>query len=85
MYSWWLFIKGQHTVETAYIVHAYLMNILQDVFLDDEIRFVSNCLFNHIDQNPNTNVELEKLNELFPDELKIKFKDKIIELINRET
>ena len=85
MYSWYLFIKGPHTEQSAYMVHAYLMNILQDVFLDEQIRSAANSIYNFIEQNPNANVELVKLNELFPEELKIKFKDKIIELINRET
>ena len=84
MYSWYLFIRNKHNEESAYEVHAYLMNILQSVFLDDEIRDVANNIYNFIIQYPNSNIELEKLNELFPEKLKTEFKEKIIEMINQE-
>lgn len=82
MYYWYLFLKKQSTQEYAYEVHAYLINIIQDIFLDDRIRIVATKIYIFIIDNPNTNVEYEKLSELFPKELQIEFRNDIVKKFN---
>lgn len=78
-YSWFLFTKNQFDETKAFEVHACLMNVLQEVFLDDRIRSVSQNIFDFIIKNPTSNVESEKLLELFPQSLRDEFKNDLIE------
>lgn len=78
-YSWYLFTKNKLKTKEAYEVHAFLMSVLQDVFLDDRIRSVAQNIFDFIIKNPNLNVESEKLLELFPQNLRDELKNNLIE------
>jgi hypothetical protein len=78
IYSWYLFDKKRFNQLQAFEVHSFLMNILQDIFLDDRIRMVSSDIYEFIVNNPDTNVEYIKLVELFSRDLIAEFKNKSI-------
>lgn len=69
--SFYPFLLRVHNFDdrSSYQIHSKLMNIIQKVFLKQEIRKGAKIIYELIEKNPQENVELVVFEKIFPDAL----------------